>query len=231
MKDILQEILDWSEAWAPLIPLLVFWIKKPREAWIRPLVIYLVIAFLLNLIATIIWKRMHMGLEGWMQQNLGVFYNADGSLNNTIFYNLHSISRFLLFAWFFHYMGKQFRKINKVLPPLVILLGLIYFIFYDDIRDFSSVLFSTEAALLLFYGLFYYLILLRDEQSHIKRQPSFWIVTGLSIYVVINFPIFLFYSVLEEQADKFAVDIWDLHNISYIVFCLLIAKSFYAAKH
>ncbi len=231
MKNILQEILDWSEVWAPLITLFILVYRKPREVWIRPLKYYLCLAFVINLLGNVIWKRMHLGIDDWMQGNLASLYNADGSFSNTILYNIHCILRFLLFTWFFYYMGKIFRKINLVVPPLFLIMSAITFIFYKDIRDFSSLLLATEAAILLLYCLIYYLVMLRDEESNIKNLPSFWTVTGLSIYVVINFPIFLFYTVLAKQAENFAIDIWDVHNISYIIFCIFLAKSFYAAKH
>ena len=228
MKDVLQEILDWSEAWARLLPLGFLLIRKPRQAWVRPLKWYLVLAFLVNLAATVIWKRKVLGIDEWMQANLAFLYEDNGTiLRNTLLYNLHSIFKFILFAWFFHCIGKVFRKMNLVLPVVVLLLITINFIINEDIRHFSSLLLATEAAILLIYCLVYYLVMLREEDSPDKRPPYFWVVTGLSIYVVINFPIFLFYNALENQASTFAVDIWDIHNISYIILCLFIAKSFY----
>lgn len=230
MKDILQQILDWSEVWALLIPIIIFIHGKRREKWILPLKYYLLAALVINLAANIIWKRLRLNIDGWMQENIYFFYNEDGSLNNTVLYNIHSILRFIFFAWFFYYLGKIFRTVNRVIPPLFFLMSAITFVFYKDIRDFSSLLLGTEAALLLIYCLLYYFNILRDEDSNIKRLPSFWAVTGLSIYVVINFPIFLFYTVLSRQSENFAVDIWDVHNISFILLCIFISKSVYAAK-
>lgn len=230
MNHFLQELLDWSEVWALLIPIIALLKLKPHVNWLKPVRVYLFLAFLINLIANILWKRIRLDIEGWMQSNLSFFYNTDGSLNNTILYNFHSISRFILFAWFFSYLGSQFKKLNSIIPLLFLFTVGFVFIFYKDIREFSSFLLATEAALLLVYCLVYYFLILRDETSNIKQLPPFWVVTGLSIYVVINFPIFLFYTLLATQSEKFAVNIWDIHNISYVIFCLLITKSFYAAK-
>jgi len=230
MKDILQQILDWAEVWALLIPITVFIIRKPKEKWIRPLKYYLLTALVINFTGDVIWKRMRLGIGDWMQKNLSTLYDANGDFSNVILYNIHSILRFVFFAWLFHYLGKMFRKVNLMIPALFLIMCAITFIFYKDIRDFSSLLLGTEAALLLIYCLLYYLNILRDEESNIKRLPTFWAVTGLSIYVVINFPIFLFYTVLAKQSENFAINIWDVHNISYIILCLLISKSLYAAK-
>lgn len=230
MKLVLQEILDWSEVWAPLIPLTILLIKPGSVNWIKPLRLYLLFAFFIDLTGNLIWKRMDLHLESWMQEHIHFLYNRDGSFSNTLLYNIHSLLRFLLFAWFFHYQGNIFRKINWLIPTAFLAMSGFVFFFFKDIRDFSSLLLATEAAILLLYCLLYYLTMLRDEHSSIKRSPAFWAVTGLSIYVVINFPIFLFYTVLAQQAEKFAVNIWDIHNISYLVLCLFIAKSFYAAN-
>lgn len=230
MNKYLQIIIDWAEVWALLIPLLVYYLYKPKVAWTKPLKLYLMIAFLINLTGNLIWYRLKLGIGDWIYSNFSYFYNSDGAFDNTILYNLHSVIRFLFFVAFFNYLNKVFKKLNLVIPAMFLLMFFTTFVFYKDIREFSSFLLGTEAALLLVYCLTYYLLLLKDEESSIKKSPHFWTVTGLSIYVVINFPIFLFYNVLAKQAENFAVNIWDIHNISYLTLCLFITKSFYAAK-
>lgn len=230
MNKYLQIIIDWAEVWALLIPLLVYYVYKPKAAWTKPLKLYLLIALLINFTGNLIWYRLRLGIGDWMYSNFSYFYNNKDEFDNTLLYNLHSLIRFLFFAWFFNYLSKTFKKLNTVIPAMLLLMVFITFTFYKDIRQFSSLLLGTEAALLLVYCLVYYLLLLKDEESSIKKSPQFWTVTGLSIYVVINFPIFLFYNVLSKQAENFAINIWDIHNISYLVLCLFIAKSFYADK-
>lgn len=230
MNKYLQIVIDWAEVWALLIPLLVYYVYKPKAAWAKPLKLYLLIALLINFTGNLIWYRLRLGIGDWMYSNFSYFYNNKDEFDNTLLYNLHSLIRFLFFAWFFNYLSITFRKLNSVIPAMFLLMVFITFTFYKDIRQFSSLLLGTEAALLLVYCLVYYLLLLKDEDSSIKKSPQFWTVTGLSIYVVINFPIFLFYNVLSKQAENFAINIWDIHNISYLVLCLFIAKSFYADK-
>jgi hypothetical protein len=226
MKNLLQQILDWSEAWAPVIPLVILVLVKPRDKWVLPIKIYLFAALLVNLAATLVWMRYIVGLEPWLYKNFSFLYNRDKSLDNTLLYNIHSVSRFILFAWFFSFTRPVFGRINKLVVPVFMLTCLVFFIFYADFRDFNSLLLSTEAALLLFYCLVYYFILLREEELSFKLATS-WVVTGLGVYVVVNFPIFLFYSVLAQKFEKFAVDIWDLHNLTFILLCIFIAIAFY----
>ena len=55
-----------------------------------------------------------------------------------------------------------------------------------------------------------------------KRSIA-WVVAGLSIYVAVNFFIFLFYATLIATALKFSIVIWNVHNIFFIIFCIFIA--------
>ena len=56
---------------------------------------------------------------------------------------------------------------------------------------------------------------------------DFWVVTGLSIYVVINFFVFLFYVPLLTENPDLADRMWSIHNLAYITMCIFIAKAFY----
>ena len=68
---------------------------------------------------------------------------------------------------------------------------------------------------------------MRSDEITNEFDASLFVVTGLAIYEVVSFPIFLFYKTLMETTKNYAVTIWDVHNLTYIVFCLFIAKAFY----
>ena len=183
---------------------------------------YVWIAFVLNIGAIVIWYRNRLGLT-----DLPQFLRS-----NNFLYNIHSVIRLLLFSWFFILLNQRFmHRVKAVLPFLFILLLLINFIFFEDFFNYamlSSRLLATEAAILLFYCLQYYIYLTIDDKgTALEKQPGFWVVTGLSIYVAANFFIFLFYTYLLKQKLKvFAVNIWDVHNIVFIVLCICIAINF-----
>src|SRR5436190_1449200 len=82
--------------------------------------------------------------------------------------------------------------------------------------------------ILLFYCMQFYLYLLQEDRiKPLKSEPSFWVVSGLTLYVAVNFFIFLFYTNLIMDNEGFSIIIWDVHNISYIILCTCIAKAFY----
>jgi hypothetical protein len=76
----------------------------------------------------------------------------------------------------------------------------------------------------------YYLSKLRQEVHKITTGKNYWVVTGLSIYVVVNFFIFLFYVPMIKQNPFLTGRMWDIHNVAYIIFCTLIAKAFYVSN-
>ncbi len=182
-----------------------------------PIKWYVIIAFIINLAATIIWKRNKLGLTlpGWLD-------------TNTFLYNFHAIVQLICFSLFFILLRQRFmHRVKLVLPFLFIALALINFIFFEHFYshvNLSSRLLATEAAVLLFYCLQYFIYIMIEERNiRFRRQPGIWVVTGLCFYVAVNFFIFLFYIYLSDENRDFAVDIWDLHNVMYIVLCIFLA--------
>jgi F0F1-type ATP synthase membrane subunit a len=153
--------------------------------------------------------------------------------SNTVLYNLHSMIRFACFSLFF--IGLQQRgptKLYKWLPLLSLLIFVLNFSLIDDFFNPDSLsgnLLAGEAYILLIYCMVYYLFKLRDDELMITQEPDFWVVTGLAIYVVVNFFVFLFYGPMLNQNVQLAEDIWDVHNYAYITLCLFIAKAIYDA--
>jgi hypothetical protein len=214
----LKTILDWSEAWAPLLSLAV-WIRYRRQpACLKPVVFYVWFAFFCNLSIDMVWKLRNV---------IPVPYNSNNWL-----YNLHSLVRFLLFAFFFLRLRQPYLRILKRAVVVVFLVFVtVDFGWYERFFDYarlSSRLMAMEAGLLLFYSLQYYFYKLRDDVEEEWNQPDFWVVTGLGIYVAINFLIFLTYNELSAYYTRFAVDIWSIHNLSYILLHIFLAKAFYA---
>ncbi len=226
VKDILQEILDWSEAWAPLIPLIILSFKGKQPNFLNPIIIYLWFALIIDLIIDAGWKfgwKFEGAVPGWMHPN-------------NYLYNIHSIVRFICCSSFFILLKQPFRTtIKKLIPILSLIFLMVNFIFFEnfyEVATISSRLFAVESGLLLFYCLQYYLFKLREEDVGEKKGSDYWIVMGLSIYVVFNFFYFLLYTtLLDNNYTRFVIAMWNYHNISFIILCIFIAKAFYAAGH
>lgn len=222
VKDFFQAILDWSEIWALLIPLIVLRTRQNQPLYLKPVIVYLWLALIINSVIDIL-----------AQYNLGK--SEEDQVGNNVYYNIHSIVRFACFSYFFISLGQPyFSKLKKMLPVISLLFIIIIFGFVDKFFNkdaLSGNLLSTEAYMLLIYCLLYYLSELRDEIEIFRSEKPFWVVTGLSIYVVINFFVFLFYNpLLNIGKINFAIQIWNVHNIAYIIFTIFITKAFYVSN-
>lgn len=217
MSKFLQFILDWSEVWAPIIPLIILLFRPRQPHFLKPVIFYLWFALAINLLGDII-SDFKIYLPGWLQ-------------SNNILYNIHSVMRFICFSYFFIMLQQgSFVKLRKLLPVLSLVFIVINFTYFENFSNpnhLSGNLLATEAYLLLIYCLQYYLSQLRDEIEVISSGADFWVVTGLSIYVVINFFVFLFYVPMITQNSFLAEKIWSVHNVAYIIFCIFITKAFY----
>jgi hypothetical protein len=219
-----QTILDWSEVWALLIPLIVVTISKPRGEKIRLLVWYVVVGFLLNLTAMLM--QYNYLSPRWMY--------IDGMTNNNIIYNIHSIIRVLLFGWYIISIRRyKYPIILKSILISYIAFLFINFIFFESPFYVSTLLFAGESIVLLLICMAYFFRSIQDE-SHINwlKHPSFLICAGLSFYEAITFFIFLFLYPLSEKEEtlSFFVLTMRIYNITYVLFCILLALAFYKSR-
>jgi len=217
MNYYIQFIADWSEVWAMLFPLGMLLIRPKQPTTLKPVILYLWLGFIINLmIDTIMVYKTY--LPDWLQ-------------SNNPFYNVHSVIRFIFFSLYFIRLPQPaFAILKKMLPFLYVLFLIINFGFFENFfnpESLSGNLLSAEAYLLLVYCMLYYLSELQDDSKNLFSGPDFWVVTGLSIYVVINFFVFLFYLPMLDVNIDLAINIWNVHNIAFIIFCLFLTKAFY----
>ncbi|MGZ3871615.1 MAG: hypothetical protein ACXVJD_01790 [Mucilaginibacter sp.] len=220
MNRFVKNIADWSEVWALLIPLAALFVKKKQPPGNQTIIVYVWAALVLNACIDITWK---------FRTAFPVKFQSNNYMYNTL-----SIIRFCLFSTFFIQLRQPFLVRTKRLVQFFFLLFIIInFSFYQDFFDFrhlSSRLLSIEAALLLFYCLQYYLYKIEEDEDTERKHPDFWIVTGLGIYVTANFFIFLLYNELTVRLQNFAVSLWNIHNMIYIIFNVFLAKAFYESN-
>ena len=217
MAHWLSSVLDWSEVWALLIPLGVWMLRRRQPATVKPVIVYLWLALLINLVIDII-----------MAINIA---KGSSELSNNPYYNLHSLARFACFSIYFIQLPQpSFTALKKYIAVFSILFVVGNFLLVDNFFDhdhFSGNLFVTEAYLLLIYCMQYYLGELKRDDDDLFNGPDFWIVTGLGIYVVVNFFVFLFYLPMLRINLPLATNIWNVHNIAFIILCIFIAKALY----
>src|SRR5678809_1116762 len=126
MGKILEQILDWSEVWATLIPLIVYIWVKPRAPWIRPLVIYLVIALLLGFVIDFTWKSVRLNMEYLSKKIFSWLYIGE-DLYTLVLYNVNSFLRLLLITWFFYLVNPKYKRIYIIITSLFLIAAFINF--------------------------------------------------------------------------------------------------------
>jgi len=217
MEKYFLKALDWSEVWALLIPIAVLLWRRQQPPALRPVIIYLWLALIINLAIDVI-----MVMNGKVQ---GVEFS-----NNPL-YNSHSVIRFVCFSIFFMKLpGASFNKIKlgiAIISGAALVINFIFIENFFNFDAFSGNLLAAEAYLLLVFCMFYYLNELKDDEKNLFAGPEFWVVTGLAIYVVVNFFVFLFYLPMIYVDVDLAINIWNVHNIAFIIFCLFLSRAFY----
>lgn len=223
LNSLFLHVLEWMEVWALLIPLTAILITPRQPHYSKNLKTYVWIALAINILIDIIGDfKEKWSFPPYLQ-------------TNSFLYNIHSIVRFLCFTSFFLSLDQPYlKKAKKSVSFLAMLASVIYFFFepFNNPEHISAYFLAAEAFILLLFCVQYYLFILKYENATPKKGGDFWAVTGLSIYVVINFFIFLFYIDVLYRNWQLADRLWTLHNIAYLVFCIFLAKAFYVAgKH
>ena len=217
---------DWMEVWALFIPIIFLCFRKKQPHTLKPVIAYVFIALYLNYLIDVVFQFQDIC-------NFPIWFRT-----NTYIYHINSIVRFFIFAYFFIKLDQPFLYwIKRIIPVLYLGFVIINFNFHEKFinywfedgyvkSDMSNLLLSVEAALLLIYCLQYYIYRMLEDRTETQKPPDFWIVTGLSVYVAISFPIYLYYDRLKVDYIYFAINIWKVHNVSFIIFCIFMAKAF-----
>ncbi|MCY7421153.1 MAG: hypothetical protein LH478_05340 [Chitinophagaceae bacterium] len=212
---MVNHILNWAEVWGLLIPLIVILLKKENYLQLAPVKYYVFVAVGIYLVIDIISNQRSLKLHlPWHQ--------------NGLLYNLQAIIQFICFSWFFLSLQPSFFQPLKKGFVAVFILFLPFHFLTFPFTQLSSLLHGLEVGLLLIFCLLYYFeIMIQEQDINFEKKPEFWIVTGLSAYIVVSFFILLFYNKITKDDTLFAIGIWSWHNISFVMMCLLIAKGFY----
>ncbi len=218
MSSFLYDLFDAAEFWALLFPLLFIFPLRKNETWKRPLVLFIILALPINLISCLIANSKSIPFKLPLA-------------HNTVLYNIMSVIRFSCFSWFFFMIAqKGFSTIRKMIPVAYIISFTIIFTWVDSFLNperISSNLLAAEALLLLIYCLLAYFSIYNADETEPQSDSQLWIISGLAMYVVIDFFIYLFYKPLLLEDPVLADKVWTIHNIAFTLFCIAMARGFY----
>ena len=215
--EVIKTIRNWSEVWALLIPLTIIIRSRSRIPDMYPVVLYVWFALILNSISTTMFVY-HKSMPSFLQ-------------NNNILYNLHSFLRVTFLGFYiYHIREHRYTFIYRALIFIYIIFVVCNFIFFESILFFSTRIFSAESIVLLTLCLSFFVRSMQDDSDiNWLKHPAFLICAGISFYEAVNFFIFLLYYPLSDKDVSFIRALWTVHNITFVILCLMIALALYSS--
>jgi hypothetical protein len=218
MNTFLYNILQWAEVWAFFIPLFIIIRYKITAPELRPIILYVWIAFIFNSLAV----------------PLGVFqkYMPANLPDNNILYNIHTVIRFILFCWYI--IKTDLLKSKKLLIaiiPIFLILVISNYIILVSPLSFNSNVSSVESMILLSLCIAFFLLSITDDSDTIwMEQPAFLVCAGISFYESIIFFIFLFFNALFQRDKNFGVITMEIFSVCTVILCIIFAIVLYRTK-
>jgi len=200
-----QKLFQIVEIYSPLIPLLVFFLKKPGKAvWIKLLVTYWLVYIFFVYSATHFFSK-----------------------NNNIVYTVLSGVTFCFFALILEQFltAQKFRFFSRTVIVIAVLFFIANAIWWEGILIFNSYSSAISHLILVGYCAYYYKLQLEMLQTiFVEKLTSFWIVSGIFIYSAGNIFLFSMHSVLARDYPQITYDMWDINILLTLIMNILFAK-------
>jgi hypothetical protein len=90
--------------------------------------------------------------------------------------------------------------------------------------DTEVILWELQAICLLIPCVFYFIQIFRSAKNYLSRERSFWIVSGLSLFMASSLPFSIFSNYILAQSTNLAANFTAIFNIFYCVLFLMITK-------
>jgi hypothetical protein len=206
--DFYQAFLLEQTVWIP-VTLCIYRFKDVKPKYI-PLLLYLVIYGLLELIGNLVVKYVKpMPVYG-----------------NTPFYNLMFLVEAILVTWLFYSLGalKSNKKVYIFFQMLWIVLWVIENFFISTIFDFNLMLHATYSCLLIGIIVAFYGRLVITIKNNIYRNADFWISNAFALWFIYSvFYSFSNYIVAQNNQLSLAQDMIEFREITEVILYLLLS--------
>jgi hypothetical protein len=145
---------------------------------------------------------------------------------------IFTLTEFLIFFIFFKRILRtyQFKKILTAISLVFLIVGITFLsrdIFLTGMPQLESTyfLFNLQAISLLAPCIFYYLEIFRFKPAlDLLQEPPFWIVTGLSFFLISTFPLSLSIDYLNRISVYLSGSFFALFYIFYTLLFLMIIR-------
>ncbi|WP_144695905.1 hypothetical protein [Chitinophaga vietnamensis] len=125
--------------------------------------------------------------------------------NNLWFFSVMNLVQFVILSIFYWHIIKNdtMRMVIKIMPVIITIIFLIDFFLIEGMQNFNSISAGARNFVIIFYGIFFFLQLLRDKDLieraiYIDSLPSFWYNAGIFLYFCTSFMFNISYNFIIE---------------------------------
>ena len=156
---------------------------------------------------------------------IGAWWLTENNINTIVFFNFFSLFEFV----FYMYVLKNIilsPRIKTVISITIIIysaLALINIFFIQKMYTFHTLTYSIGCLLIVLISIYYFFELFKSPSAvNLKKEPAFWIVTGLLFFYTCTLPFFglanYIYRVLPVLARNFEAILSMLNVLLYSLF-------------
>lgn len=127
-------------------------------------------------------------------------------------------------------LNEKMKIVLRYLPIIFFTFLIATFIIkanFNFSQPFIQQVFTIQAFFLIIPCIFYYIDLFNREPSlELLNEPSFWIVTGLSFFMVCTLPFSIFGEYIMRSNYKLYLELFSIFNIFYCLLFVMIIRSY-----
>jgi len=175
----------------------------------------LLVSFCLVNDRSLVWRSLILYmLITCLAEFSGVYIERTGSSNHWV-YNILVIFDAGFMSLMFAHLFKRYEKSRFIIVGLILFIALYtYQLTTQGLFEYDNLTFASMSVVYVVYCLYYYLLLIRDEDyANIRYSPAFWWVTGAVFFYFGNTACNLF-------AYQFG-DYKTYQRLSYTIFKIL----------
>lgn len=205
MTETIEDLFVIIATYTPLLPIFIFFLlfkEANKKKTFKILVGYSIVEFIINAVTV---------------------YEL---LKTVYLYPLFTVIEYSLFALLLYFLVKNLRLKKIIIGSIFLfLIFSVTYYFSVKIKGLDTVPIGIETLLLLSFCFVYlYESLQTDSQELIYNRYSFWIVSGIMLYLGGSFFIYVFANQIEKKTMH---TFWIFQNIFSIIKNILFALSIY----
>ena len=148
---------------------------------------------------------------------------------NAWLYNVSTTIEFVFYAYIFEsqFRNKAFKKAAirfMLFYPLLVLLNLLFVQGFKNFHSYTMVV--GNIFMVIFCGLYFYELLLNPLEGELRRDPMFWISTGILFFYLGDLSYDLLFNLLQKYATNTSGKLFQNINNNLILMlysCFIIA--------